>query len=128
MEAELNQLLLIMIFGALGTVSRYSLGLFTNRILGDHFPFGTLVVNVIGCLVLGFVMQLSVSTDAVSRGFRLAATVGFLGAFTTFSTFGFETFDFIRTGAVGRAFTNGAANLVTGLAAVWLGVTLAGYR
>lgn len=127
MEVRLNQLALIMVFGALGTLSRYSLGMFSSRFFDDSFPFGTLIINVSGCLVFGFIMQLSAATEFIPRGFRVAATVGFLGAFTTFSTFGFETYQLIRDGAMGRALVNGTANLLSGLFAVWLGVVLAGY-
>jgi fluoride exporter len=111
--------------GALGAVSRYAASTFTHRLLGTAFPYGTLLVNVLGCLIIGFIMHLSMSTDLLPRTVRIAATIGFLGAFTTFSTFGWETLQYIEDGAWIPALLNAAANLILCLAAVWTGVMLA---
>ena len=110
-----------MISGAFGTLCRFGVGRFVTRVIAQPFPFGTLFVNVLGCFVFGLIMQLGVNSDFVSRTARLAVTIGFLGAFTTFSTFGYETFEFLRDGNWLPAILNGMANMVLGLLAVWLG-------
>lgn len=115
--------LLIAAAGAIGAVARYGVGLWVHRILGHNFAFGTLAVNVLGCLLLGILFSLEATTTWVSPPLRLLAAVGFLGAFTTFSAFGFETFRYLQNGATHLAALNVAANLVLGLGAVWLGWT-----
>ena len=118
-------LVALAIGGALGTVGRYSVGLWSFRILGPRFAFGTLFVNVAGCFLLGFLMHVAMSTETMSRSVRLAATTGFLGAFTTFSTFGYETVRYIESGSPGLALTNVFANLGLGFVAVWAGLYVA---
>ena len=116
---------LLAVFGALGALSRYGVGSLASRMLGAGFPYGTLIVNVVGCLLLGFIMELSLSAEGLSKGVRTAMTVGFLGAFTTFSTFGYETVQFLRQGAWLPALGNVAANVLVGLLAVGLGLMAA---
>lgn len=117
-------LLYIAVFGALGAVSRYSIGIWLqHRGSGEMFPFGTLLVNVVGCFLLGFLAGLS--TQAVSKQTNTALSAGFLGAFTTFSTFGFETVTLLEKGRGGLALGNVGANLVLGLLAAWLGILAA---
>jgi len=117
----MRAMLLVGAAGAFGAVARYGIGLWAERVLGAHFAFGTLAVNVLGCLLLGVLLSLEQSTGWVSHPVRLLIAVGFLGAFTTFSTFGFETFRYLQSGAQHLALLNVAANLVLGLGAVWLG-------
>jgi fluoride exporter len=117
----LRDVLLIAVAGALGSVSRYGLSGWCYRALGDRFAWGTLVVNVLGSLVLGFIMEMTLAGDLVPRSLRPAVTIGFLGAFTTFSTFGYETLRFMEEGAYWAAGQNVLANLCLGLVAVWLG-------
>ncbi len=112
---------LIAVAGAAGAVSRYGVGLWAQRQWGSHFAFGTLLVNILGCLLLGFVLELEFQTDLVTQPTKLFLAVGFLGAFTTFSTFGFETLKFLQDGTPHLAALNVGANLVLGLLAVWLG-------
>jgi len=92
---------------------------------GDAFPIGTLVVNVIGCCLLGFVAQFGIESTSLSKETREVIGVGFLGGLTTFSTFGCETFRRLQEGLWGVAAGNVAANLIAGLLAVWLGATVA---
>ena len=113
------ELLALAVAGALGTLARYGVSRWTYAWLGDGFAFGTLAVNVLGCFLLAFLMQLALTGDLVPRTMRLAFGVGFLGAFTTFSTFGFETMRYMDAGAWRLALANVAANLVLGLAATW---------
>lgn len=118
----MKEILLIMFCGALGTLGRYGVGQLSRHLLGEGFPYGTLLVNVAGCLLFGLVTELAIGSEAVPRALKLALTVGFLGAFTTYSAFGFETLQLARDGAVASAVANGAANLLLGLLAVWLGL------
>ncbi len=116
---------LIALAGAAGALSRYGVGLWVHRQLGDQFAYGTLLVNIIGCLVLGFVLELESQTPWVNQATRMFLAVGFLGAFTTFSTFGFETMKYLQNGSPHLALLNVAANLLLGLLAVWMGWMLA---
>ena len=85
------QVLIVMSAGALGALSRWATDLLSKQILGNAFPFGTLAVNVFGCLIFGAVMQSRIGTDPSNAALKLFITTGFLGAFTAFSTFGFNT-------------------------------------
>lgn len=118
-------MLIVAVAGAAGALSRYGVGLWAHRQWGSHFAFGTLVVNILGCLLLGFVLELESQTSLISHPARLFLAVGFLGAFTTFSTFGFETIKFLQDGNPYLAGVNIAANLGLGLGAVWMGWGLA---
>ena len=117
----MQSLFLVGIAGAAGAVSRYGVGILAERSLGSHFAFGTLLVNVLGCLALGFLLELDRGTALVTHPLRMLLAVGFLGAFTTFSTFGYETLRYLQEGASHLALLNVSANLVLGLGAVWLG-------
>jgi CrcB protein len=117
------QVLYLFIAGGLGALSRYGLSGLAQRI-GAGFPWGTLVVNVLGSLVLGLVMQIGLSTDVIPREVRIAATVGFLGAFTTFSTFSFETARYLEDGVWATGLLNIVLNVVLCIAAALLGMFL----
>ena len=123
----MRELLLIAFFGAFGAASRYGVGLLSQRWLGGGFAFGTLAVNLVGCFLLGFVMHVVVQRVSLGAVLRAAIGVGFLGAFTTFSTFGLETFEYVQHGRWLLAVANVAANVVLGLLLVWAGVSLARY-
>jgi fluoride exporter len=118
----MKEALLLMVFGGAGTLGRWGIGCWTRRIWGEGSPHGTLVVNVTGCLVLGFVMTVFLDETPLPRSLQTAVTVGFLGAFTTFSTFGYETLAFAREGAWLHAAGNATANFVLGLVAVGAGI------
>jgi len=121
----LREFALIAVSGALGAVARYGASGLAYRWFGERLAWGTLLVNVAGCYLLGLLMELSVGSEVVSRDARLALGVGFLGAFTTFSTFGYETLRYVEEGAWGAAVLNVASNLLLGLLAAWLGVVTA---
>jgi CrcB protein len=125
MVRQLLEILLIALFGAVGAVGRYGVGLTVIRLIGDRFAFGTLAVNVLGCFLLGLLAHVSDATDLVPPALRLPLGVGLLGAFTTFSTFGYETIKYVEDGIWHLAAANMAANLLLGLMAVWGGFTLA---
>ena len=120
----MREVLFLAVAGALGSLSRYGLCGLAQRITSTGFPFGTLLVNILGSALLGFVMQASLSTDIIPRSFRVAVTIGFLGAFTTFSTFSYETAAYIKEGAWMACTANIAANVGLSLLAVLLGILL----
>lgn len=116
------EVLSIAIGGALGTLARFGAGLFAQRFLNDGFPYGTLAVNVVGCFLMGIAgTAFAAKTHAVPPFLVAAATVGFLGGFTTFSAFGNETFRHFEAGRPAVACLNIAANVGFGLFAVWAG-------
>ena len=120
----MSLLLFVAVGGALGAVARYGLSGWVQSLAGGTFPWGTLVVNVLGCFLLGFafrVLQLSALSPAV----RGAVTVGFLGAFTTFSTFGLETVGLLQDGRWARAAAYAGGSVAIGLSAVVAGLWLA---
>lgn len=114
----------IMGAGALGSGARYLVGLWAIERLGAGFPFGTLIVNVTGSFALGIVAHLA-SASAWSPELRGAVAIGFLGGFTTYSSFNQETLALLSHGSAGAALLNVAITLVAGLAAGWLGLVLA---
>ncbi|AII60013.1 MAG: fluoride efflux transporter CrcB [Dehalococcoides mccartyi] len=120
----MREILYIAVAGGLGALGRYSISGLAQRVFGDAFPYGTLVVNILGSFLLGFVMQASMNTDLFPRNLRLAVTIGFLGAFTTFSTFSYETLGYIEDGAWLTAGLNILTNVVPGIIAVFLGILL----
>lgn len=120
----MTRLVLVAAGGAAGAVARYLVGGFVAERCGTSFPLGTLAVNVTGSFFLGFLVALT--TDRfVSPGLRTTLGVGFLGAYTTFSTFEYETLQLLVSGSVGRAALNIGVSLSTGLLAVWLGTVVA---
>jgi CrcB protein len=118
--------LYIAIGGAVGALARQGLGGWVQARAGERFPLGTLTVNVLGCLLLGIAIRVF-ETARVSPELRAMIAVGVLGAFTTFSTYTYETVLLIQGGAWTRAFLYAVGSLALGLAAVHLGMTLAGH-
>jgi CrcB protein len=118
---RLVEALCVALGGSVGTLARYGVGLAAERFVGNAFPFGTLAVNVTGCLLMGLAGYFTHKTHAVPQYVVTALTVGFLGGFTTFSAFGNETFRHLEAGRAAIALANVAANLGLGLAAVWVG-------
>jgi len=122
---SIDQILIVLFGGGCGAVARYVLTTWIASKYGAYFPFGTLFVNVAGCFVMGFFMMLTTDRFTVSTNLRLLVTVGFLGGLTTFSSFGYETMQFLREGDLVNAFMNMGANLCIGLLALWLGILTA---
>lgn len=117
--------LLICLGGAAGTGARYLTVLGATALFGTSFPFGTLIVNVLGSFLLGFLMHIGMSTEMLSPNARLALTTGVLGGFTTYSTFNYETTSLFRGGAWLYGSLNVIATLLACLAAGLLGLGLA---
>lgn len=114
-------LLLVAVGGAAGAVARYLLSVRVQAWVGSGFPWGTLAVNLIGCVVLGLVMRLTTGFVATAEGRALVA-VGFLGAFTTFSTFGVETVLLLQRGEVARAGGYVLASVLFGVLGAFIGL------
>ena len=120
----MKELVFLAIAGALGALSRYGLSCAAVRVLGSDFPYGTLIVNVIGCLLLGLLMHIGLTTDIIPQSLRLVLSVGFLGAFTTFSTFSYETTRYIQDGAWLTVAGNIGANVILGILATIAGLAI----
>jgi CrcB protein len=116
--------LVIGVAGALGAVSRHQLESIVNRHWGDVFPWGTFAVNVSGSFVLGVLVGVFAYRLGVPLWLQAGATVGFLGAYTTFSTFAQESRDLLVGGHVSLAVVNATASVVAGLLAVGVGTGL----
>ncbi|MEX0755373.1 MAG: fluoride efflux transporter CrcB [Actinomycetota bacterium] len=110
--------------GAAGALARYGAGGLVGRFQDGAFPWGTLIVNVSGSFLLGLLFALFTERFIVSPELRITLTVGFVGAFTTYSTFSLETLTLLEDGAHGLALLNVVASLVLGLLAAWGGVSL----
>jgi CrcB protein len=113
------------IAGALGSTARHGLQQLAVHLWGKNFPYGTLIVNVLGSLLLGFLLTWFMHTEVLSKPMKLAITTGFLGAFTTFSTFSCDTLDLWVRGAYLPAISNILLNVILGLSAAGAGFGLA---
>lgn len=123
----MNPLLIwyVAIGGAIGSVGRYALTTMVQSRLATPFPAATLLVNVTGSLLLGFITQLAIETTSVSEETRVLLTVGLCGGYTTFSTFTYEAARLLQDGDYGRAVVYVAMSVVIGLAALFAGFALA---
>jgi CrcB protein len=111
--------------GALGSVARFLLGAAVQQRAGTTFPVGTLLINITGSLVLGFVLRFALSTPAITPDIRLFLTTGFCGGYTTFSTFSYETLALIEENELGRALTYVVLSVTLGLIGTYCGVLAA---
>ena len=118
-------LLIIGIGGFIGAILRYIISGFFYDVYGDKFPYGTLAVNLIGCFALGFFITIAEGKFIISPQMRSFAAIGLLGAFTTFSTFSFETLVLIQDELYMSAILNVLISVIVGLIAVWAGMVLA---
>ena len=121
----MQRLLLIGLAGLFGTLGRYALAGAVSRRYGESFPWGTLVVNVSGCFLAGLVFQLASERELVGEAARTALLIGLLGGFTTFSSYGLQTFALARDGEFWLAALNVTASNLLGLLMVWAGYALA---
>jgi len=119
------KLFLIALFGAIGTLARYGLQGLVQARMGTTFPYGTLLINLSGCLLLGFLGQLTLNRMVISSELRIAIAVGFFGGYTTFSSFGWETAKMLEDGEWLRATTYVGASVIAGLLLSVAGIRLA---
>ncbi len=106
------QILWIGLFGGLGCIARYLMSGWTYSFLGRSLPYGTLMVNVGGSFLLGFLMTFGLRSTLLPAGLRVGLTVGFMGGFTTFSTFSYETLKLIEEGSLMQAGANVVLNVL----------------
>ena len=124
MEFYLKYALIVFLGGGIGAVTRYWLSGVIYRLTGANFPYGTLVVNVFGCLLIGFLMTFFEERFILAPALRLLLTIGFLGGLTTYSTFSYETIALLQEGN----FLYGLGNIIVTtfvcLSSTWLGAAL----
>jgi CrcB protein len=118
----LKDLVWLALAGSAGTLLRYGLSGFTQRICGEKFPWGTLAVNALGCFLFGLVWVMAEDRVLISGRARFLVLTGFMGAFTTFSTFAFETSQLLDDSQWGLALANLAGQIVLGVFCVFLGL------
>ena len=116
--------LLIAFFGALGCLARYFLSGWVYDLVGVAMPYGTLAVNVLGAFLVGLVMEYGLRGSQLSPQLRIGLTIGFLGGFTTFSTFSYETFRLLESGQLLQAFLNAFISVAACLAFTFAGVAV----
>ena len=116
--------LLILLGGGLGSLARYAASSVVYSRLGSRYPYGTIAVNITGCFLIGLIMTL-LTERQTHPYWRFALVVGFLGGYTTFSSFEWETWLEVRAGGFWMALANVVGSVTLGYVAVWLGVLLA---
>ena len=111
--------------GSIGAATRYLVSTWAAERFGSDFPYGTLIVNVVGCFIIGACLVLVTERVIANPYWRLIVAVGFLGGLTTFSSFGYETLKMVEDSQLLWAAYNIMANVLFGLLATWLGMTAA---
>lgn len=117
----MTKLLWIMFGGSIGAVSRYAIGLLAIRLWGTNFPWGTLIVNLVGCFLIGLIFALSERVRWLTPEVRLFLITGYLGALTTFSAFALETVNAVRLVAWTNILINNLGGFALTLCGMWLG-------
>ena len=120
-----GRFLLVCLGGAIGTAARYLVAMWAPALLGSSFPFGTLIVNAAGSFLIAFIMHVGGTTEILSPDLRVVLTTGVMGGFTTYSTFNYETTEYLREGAWMLATANILATVLICLAACFAGLALA---
>jgi CrcB protein len=118
-------ILYIALFGAAGCLARYYLSGWVYGLLGTAMPYGTFAVNVLGAFLVGLVMEFSLRGSLVSPELRVGLTIGFLGGFTTFSTFSYETYRLMESAQFLRALANASLSVVVCLVFTYVGIAAA---
>jgi CrcB protein len=124
-EKALQKYFLIAAGGALGSIARYWVGSTIAGRMGTRFPFGTFVINITACIIIGFSLTYLGKRAGLNPAWRFFIPVGFIGAYSTFSTYEWETLSTLRAGAFAMAGVYAIGSLVLGLAATWFGAVLA---
>ena len=120
----MRQVLAIAAGGAVGSLLRFWMSNWVHSFADRSFPYGTLVVNVLGCLLMGFLFVLFIERLSDNPALRAGILIGVIGGFTTFSSFSIETFNLIEQGAWAKAVANMSGSLVLCVGATWIGVML----
>ena len=120
----MDRYFLVVLGGGLGSLLRYVASTAINARIGGRFPLGTMVINITGSFLIGVLMVLLTEPLQPHPNWRLLLIVGFLGGYTTFSTFEFETYQFMRNGGYWIGVTNVLASVILGYAGVWLGAEI----
>jgi fluoride exporter len=120
----LQKYLLIALGGALGAIARYWIGAAIGSRMGTRFPYGTFIINVTACIIIGFSLTYLGRRVELNPAWRYLIPIGFVGAYSTFSTYEWETLSSIRSGAFAMAALYAVGSLILGLAATWFGVVL----
>lgn len=129
MQAALGYAAVVGVGGFIGALARYGLSGYVHRQLPEaDFPYGTLVVNLLGCLLIGVLAGLAEQRQLFGPEVRTFLLIGVLGGFTTYSTFGFETFAMLRDAEFMQAGLNVIVHVIAGLALVWLGYGMVAWR
>ena len=123
----MERFLWVCLAGAMGTGVRYWVNIWAGQRFGTEFPYGTLIVNILGCFLIGLVLHLAGRIADFPANLRFAVTTGFLGGLTTYSSFNYETTRFVQVGAPNAAAANFAVTTVLCFAAGWLGVLVASH-
>lgn len=110
--------------GFIGSIARYAAGLGVSKIVKLNFPYGTFLVNLIGCLVIGFIFGLSEKQNWVNDNWRIFLAIGFCGGFTTFSSFAYENLSMLQHHNYSGFFLYVIGSVILGLLAVWGGLLL----
>jgi fluoride exporter len=121
----LQKYLLIAIGGALGSLARYMVASTVVTRMGNRFPYGTFIINLTACVIIGFSLTWMNRRTEINPAWRYLIPIGFVGAYSTFSTFEWETFTSLQTGAFFIAALYVSLSVLLGLIAVWLGALLA---
>lgn len=119
---------MVLLGGATGSLTRYVVGMAVMTRLATRFPLGTMIINISGCFLIGILMTLFAERTQPHPNWRLALVVGFLGGYTTFSSFEWETLALVKDGGQWLALLNIAGSVVLGYGAVWLGAAMVGRR
>ena len=121
----MQKYLLIAAGGALGSIARYWVGSTISGRIGARFPYGTFVINITACIVIGFTLTYLGKRADLNPAWRYLIPVGFIGAYSTFSTYEWETLSTLRSGAFAMGALYALGSLILGLASVWAGAALA---
>ncbi len=119
------KIIVVAVGGSIGAAARYIVSTWAAGRFGGDFPYGTLIVNVVGCFIIGAFMVLVTERVIANPYWRLLVAVGFVGGLTTFSSFGYETFKLLEDAEFQWALYNLLANFILGFFATWLGMSVA---